>query len=332
MLFRLTIAALAAALVVTPALARCAEGETKLLLGLVEPQENSPLQRGSSILKERIDRNLQGRFCLELVRDSGRFTSSAAIPELQEQDVQLALVDLADLGRFVPLAQVYRLPFAFRHERAQQAFQTAILPNFNERLSRNGATALAFLQRPAVHLGARKPLFEPSHMAGAKVRVVGAANTARARLRPLDAVPQAPSDAGVVEDLKAGRVDVVEGRWDELQKLAADKQITHVLEAHQLADGYVLLASSNWWGELSEAFKRELTLLIAEAVQQANFRAANAERNNRRRALEAGLDVRILTDGQRLRWTQRLADLWGDFRASNPPVVVKALEDANRDF
>ena len=332
MLLRCTLLAISMVLAAAPAHANCAEGETKLSLGLVEPASGSPLQRGVGILKERIDRTLQGRFCVELVQDSGRFTSSAAIPELQEQEVQFALVDLAQLGRFVPLAQVYRLPFAFRHERAQQKFQQAVLPNFNATLAQNGATALAFLQRPAIHLGARKPLFEPAQMAGAKVRTVEAGNVSRARLRPLDAVPQAPSDAGVVEDLKAGRVDVVEGRWDELQKLAEAKEITHALEAHHLADGYALLASTKWWTAQDAALQRELSVLIAEAVQQANFRTANATRNDRRRALDAGLDVRILTDGQRQRWIQRLADLWGDFRASNPPSVSQALEAANRDF
>ncbi|EFL88746.1 TRAP transporter substrate-binding protein [Ahrensia sp. R2A130] len=314
------------------AFANCADGEKKLRLGVTKLIAGSDLQRGSATVKERVDRNLQGRFCLDVLEDDNSFASDVAMSGLQEGAAEMVLVDLGQLGRFVTVAQAYRLPFAFRHERALTKFQTASNPALNEVLKSNGAFVLANLVQPSVHFGARKPLFEPSDMAGAKVRTPEAGNLSRPRLRPLDAVPQAPSDAGIVEDLKAGRVDIVEASWSELQKLADAKMITHALESHHLAGGYALLVSNKWWEGQSDELRKELSALFKEAVQQASFRIANADRNARNIALAAGLDVRILTDGQRNRWIARMSDLWGDFRASNPPAVVDALESANRDF
>ncbi|MEL6967166.1 MAG: TRAP transporter substrate-binding protein DctP [Pseudomonadota bacterium] len=329
----LALSVLAALGMISAAHARCQTGEVKLRFAQGADQQEAAGQsvrgRLARLLSSTINAELQGRACVEILKDATRYDGLLVVNALTGNEADLAAIDLANLAALEPGFQVLGLPLAFRNLRAVDRFAVSPpMKALSASIKKAGLLGLGVVHGGFFQLSGKRPVINPSDVLGLRFR--RASGDASGLGNALRTVAQTVADADLVAAMGDGRVEVQSNTWVALGRGQHGKIHDGVTVTNHAYFGTLLTVSERFWDAQSPNLRRDLMGIFDRLVRQTNFETARRERAAKRFVVRSGVPVRALTRAQRLRWRAAVQSVWDVFQAPNKEALLTAVELANR--
>jgi len=297
---------------VQPALARCDLGEQAIRFGLAKSDVTTTVQEVAGRLRTRINRDYQGRYCLEIFPSSSLYDGQSAVDGLKAGTVELAAVSYSTLGALASEYRIYDLPFAFRDRYAIQRFRAMIKTPFSDQLPQFGIVSLGFWDDRFSQMTAKRPIYSPDDISGLKFNLGNSPYTGD-MMSLFNATAQVLDDQDVAKAVKSGRVDAQITNWNQLREDKTALVHAGVTQTNHAFFGYELLVSKKWWDGLTPKMAKELKAIAGNITRQINILAGNRALGAKQAIIKSGAPVRALTWIQRRRWLNKIAPLWREF-------------------
>ncbi|MCI2394566.1 DctP family TRAP transporter solute-binding subunit [Aliiroseovarius sediminis] len=327
----LTMAASAIALAasVTTATAACDEGELVIKFSHVTNADKHPKGIAASLLAERVNDEMNGTACMEVYPNSTLYNDDQVLEAMLQGDVQLAAPSLSKFEAFTKVFRIFDLPFMFKNMEAVDAFQQSEIGEaMKATMERRGLKGLEFWHNGLKQFSANKPLLLPSDAAGLKFRVQPS-DVLVAQMKALGASPQPMAFSEVYGALQTGVVDGQENTWSNIYgKKFFEVQDGTTETNHGLLD-YMVVTNVDWWEGLDGAVRDQLATILREVTETRNAAVGEVDGEARQAVLDAGGEIRELTDEQRQAWVDAMKPVWEEFEGDVGAENIAAAQDIN---
>jgi C4-dicarboxylate-binding protein DctP len=297
----------------TSAFASCESGERVVKLSHVTGGTTHPKVVAANNFAERVNKELNGKLCVEVYPNSTLFGDSKELEALLLDDVQMLAPSLSKFGSYTKKYGVFDLPFIFKDMDAAMSFTASKegkdLLNAMEDV---GFVGLGYWMSGMKYFSANKPLINPTDAAGLKFRVQ-TSDVAKAMIAAMGASPQPMAFAEVYGALQTGVVDGQENTWSNIYtKKFFEVQDSTTVTSHQLL-AYLFMTSKQFLDSLDADTRSKLIKIADEVTVAANKSVKDAEEVNRQNILKAGGKINELTADQRKQWVDAMKPVWKQF-------------------
>ena len=297
----------------TSAFASCESGERVVKLSHVTGGTTHPKVVAANNFAERVNKELNGKLCVEVYPNSTLFGDSKELEALLLDDVQMLAPSLSKFGSYTKKYGVFDLPFIFKDMDAAMSFTASKegkdLLNAMEDV---GFVGLGYWMSGMKYFSANKPLINPTDAAGLKFRVQ-TSDVAKAMIAAMGASPQPMAFAEVYGALQTGVVDGQENTWSNIYtKKFFEVQDSTTVTSHQLL-AYLFMTSKQFLDSLDADTRSKLIKIADEVTVAANKSVKDAEEVNRQNILKAGGKINELTADQRKQWVNAMKPVWKQF-------------------
>jgi len=297
----------------TSAFASCESGERVVKLSHVTGGTTHPKVVAANNFAERVNKELNGKLCVEVYPNSTLFGDSKELEALLLDDVQMLAPSLSKFGSYTKKYGVFDLPFIFKDMDAAMSFTASKegkdLLNAMEDV---GFVGLGYWMSGMKYFSANKALISPTDAAGLKFRVQ-TSDVAKAMIAAMSASPQPMAFAEVYGALQTGVVDGQENTWSNIYtKKFFEVQDSTTVTSHQLL-AYLFMTSKQFLDSLDANTRSTLIKIADEVTVAANKSVKDAEEVNRQNILKAGGKINELTADQRKQWVDAMKPVWKQF-------------------
>ena len=297
----------------TSAFASCESGERVVKLSHVTGGTTHPKVVAANNFAERVNKELNGKLCVEVYPNSTLFGDSKELEALLLDDVQMLAPSLSKFGSYTKKYGVFDLPFIFKDMDSAMSFTASKegkdLLNAMEDV---GFVGLGYWMSGMKYFSANKALISPKDAAGLKFRVQ-TSDVAKAMIAAMGASPQPMAFAEVYGALQTGVVDGQENTWSNIytQKFYEVKDST-TQTSHQLL-AYLFMTSKQFLDSLDADTRNKLIKIADDVTVAANNSVKDKEEANRQNILKAGGKINELTADQRKQWVDAMKPVWKQF-------------------
>ena len=297
----------------TAAFASCESGERVVKLSHVTGGTTHPKVVAANNFAERVNKELNGKLCVEVYPNSTLFGDSKELEALLLDDVQMLAPSLSKFGSYTKKYGVFDLPFIFKDMDSAMSFTASKegkdLLNAMEDV---GFVGLGYWMSGMKYFSANKALISPKDAAGLKFRVQ-TSDVAKAMIAAMGASPQPMAFAEVYGALQTGVVDGQENTWSNIYtKKFFEVQDSTTQTSHQLL-AYLFMTSKQFLDSLDANTRSTLIKIADEVTVAANKSVKDAEEVNRQNILKAGGKINELTADQRKQWVDAMKPVWKQF-------------------
>jgi len=297
----------------TSAFASCESGERVVKLSHVTGGTTHPKVVAANNFAERVNKELNGKLCVEVYPNSTLFGDSKELEALLLDDVQMLAPSLSKFGSYTKKYGVFDLPFIFKDMDAAMSFTASKegkdLLNAMEDV---GFVGLGYWMSGMKYFSANKALISPTDAAGLKFRVQ-TSDVAKAMIAAMGASPQPMAFAEVYGALQTGVVDGQENTWSNIYtKKFFEVQDSTTVTSHQLL-AYLFMTSKQFLDSLDANTRSTLIKIADEVTVAANKSVKDKEEANRQNILKAGGKINELTASQRKQWVDAMKPVWKQF-------------------
>ena len=297
----------------TSAFASCESGERVVKLSHVTGGTTHPKVVAANNFAERVNKELNGKLCVEVYPNSTLFGDSKELEALLLDDVQMLAPSLSKFGSYTKKYGVFDLPFIFKDMDSAMSFTASKegkdLLNAMEDV---GFVGLGYWMSGMKYFSANKALISPKDAAGLKFRVQ-TSDVAKAMIAAMGASPQPMAFAEVYGALQTGVVDGQENTWSNIYtKKFFEVQDSTTQTSHQLL-AYLFMTSKQFLDSLDANTSSTLIKIADEVTVAANKSVKDAEEVNRQNILKAGGKINELTADQRKQWVDAMKPVWKQF-------------------
>jgi C4-dicarboxylate-binding protein DctP len=308
----------------TSAFASCESGERVVKLSHVTGGTTHPKVVAANNFAERVNKELNGKLCVEVYPNSTLFGDSKELEALLLDDVQMLAPSLSKFGSYTKKYGVFDLPFIFKDMDAAMSFTASKegkdLLNAMEDV---GFVGLGYWMSGMKYFSANKPLINPTDAAGLKFRVQ-TSDVAKAMIAAMGASPQPMAFAEVYGALQTGVVDGQENTWSNIYtKKFFEVQDSTTVTSHQLL-AYLFMTSKQFLDSLDADTRSKLIKIADEVTVAANKSVKDAEEVNRQNILKAGGKINELTADQRKQWVDAMKPVWKQFEGEIGADLIAA--------
>ncbi|KRO54763.1 MAG: C4-dicarboxylate ABC transporter [Pelagibacteraceae bacterium BACL5 MAG-121015-bin10] len=297
----------------TSAFASCESGERVVKLSHVTGGTTHPKVVAANNFAERVNKELNGKLCVEVYPNSTLFGDSKELEALLLDDVQMLAPSLSKFGSYTKKYGVFDLPFIFKDMDSAMSFTASKegkdLLNAMEDV---GFVGLGYWMSGMKYFSANKALISPKDAAGLKFRVQ-TSDVAKAMIAAMGASPQPMAFAEVYGALQTGVVDGQENTWSNIytQKFY-EVQDSTTQTSHQLL-AYLFMTSKQFLDSLDADTRNKLIKIADDVTVAANNSVKDKEEANRQNILKAGGKINELTADQRKQWVDAMKPVWKQF-------------------
>jgi len=293
--------------------AECESGERVVKLSHVTGGTTHPKVVAANNFAERVNKELNGKLCVEVYPNSTLFGDSKELEALLLDDVQMLAPSLSKFGSYTKKYGVFDLPFIFKDMDSAMSFTASKegkdLLNAMEDV---GFVGLGYWMSGMKYFSANKALISPKDAAGLKFRVQ-TSDVAKAMIAAMGASPQPMAFAEVYGALQTGVVDGQENTWSNIYtKKFFEVQDSTTQTSHQLL-AYLFMTSKQFLDSLDANTRSTLIKIADEVTVAANKSVKDAEEVNRQNILKAGGKINELTADQRKQWVDAMKPVWKQF-------------------
>ncbi|MCP1169081.1 DctP family TRAP transporter solute-binding subunit [Limimaricola litoreus] len=331
----LSLAATAAALSIAAQAAQadpmgCDDGETVVKFSHVTNTDKHPKGIAAELLKTRVNEEMDGTMCMEVFPNSTLYTDEQVIEAMLRGDVQMAAPSLSLFESITKAYRLFDLPFLFDDIEAVDAFQAseegrAML----DKMQRRGVQGLGFWHNGMKQMSANKPLLEPSDAEGLKFRVQPS-DVLVAQMEALGASPQPMAFAEVYGALQTGVVDGQENTWSNIYGQKFFEVQDGITETNHGVLDYMVIASSDFLDSLDPEVREQLVTITEEVTAERNAAVAEVDAEARQAILDAGGEIRDLSDEQRAAWVETMKPVWAQFEEEVGADMIEAAQNAGK--
>ena len=321
--------AVLAAFAATPALAECEPGEIVIKFSHVTNTTGHPKGEAASLLSERVNRELQGKACMEVFPNSQLYDDNKVLEALLLGDVQMAAPSLSKFERYTKKYRVFDLPFLFQDMDAVDKFQASeVGQDLLYAMQPQGLIGLTFWHNGMKQMSAKKPLILPEDARGLKFRIQQS-DVLKAQFEQLGANPQKMAFKEVYGALQTGVVDGQENTWSNIFGKKFFEVQDGVTESNHGVIDYLVVTSAEFWNNLPPDVRAQLDVILTQVTLERNEIAHLLAEQNKQRLLDSGSVIRVLTPDQRATWVRALRPVWQMFEADIGANVIAAAEASN---
>ena len=318
----LTIAAMLVS--ATMAGANCDKGEVVAKLSHVTGGTTHPKVLAANRLAERVNKELNGKMCMEVYPNSTLFGDSKELEALLLGDVQLLAPSLSKFGSYTRKLGVFDLPFIFKDMdhaiRFTKSTEGKKLLNSMEDV---GFVGLGYWMSGMKYFSANKPLLVPEDAKGMKFRVQ-TSDVAKAMIEAMGASPQPMAFSEVYGALQTGVVDGQENTWSNIYTKKFFEVQDSVSETNHQLLAYLFMSSKEWLNSLKPDVREKFLQIADEVTQEANLDVKAKEAENRENILKAGGKINTLSDEQRKQWVEAMKPVWKQFESEIGADTIQA--------
>lgn len=319
-----TLSAVAFAVGASASFAACDAGEQVVKLSHVTGGTTHPKVVAANNFAERVNKELNGKLCVEVYPNSTLFGDSKELEALLLGDVQLLAPSLSKFGSYTKSYGVFDLPFIFKDMDAAMRFtQSKTGKDLLNAMEDVGFVGLGYWMSGMKYFSANKPLETPADAKGLKFRVQ-TSDVAKAMIAAMGATPQPMAFAEVYGALQTGVVDGQENTWSNIYtKKFFEVQDGTTATSHQLL-AYLFMTSKEFLDSLDADTRAKFVAIADQVTQEANNSVKAAEEGNRENIIKAGGVIRELTPAQRKQWVDAMKPVWKQFEAEIGADIIAA--------
>ncbi|MCV6598390.1 MAG: DctP family TRAP transporter solute-binding subunit [Mangrovicoccus sp.] len=309
----LSASALALTMGAGAALAECDAGETVIKFSHVTNTDKHPKGIAASLLQERVNEEMNGKACMEVFPNSTLYNDDKVLEAMLQGDVQLAAPSLSKFEKFTKQFRIFDLPFMFKNLEAVDAFQASEAGvAMMQSMDRRGLVGLAFWRNGMKQMSANRPLVLPSDAEGLKFRVQSS-DVLVAQMEAIGGSPQKMAFSEVYGALQQGVVDGQENTWSNIYGRKFFEVQDGVTETNHGVLDYLVVAPVDWLDSLDAETRDQFLTILAEVTATRNGESAKVNAAARQAIIDAGGEVRELTDEQRAAWLEAMKPVWEQF-------------------
>ncbi|MGR3692531.1 MAG: DctP family TRAP transporter solute-binding subunit [Sagittula sp.] len=332
---KLLMTAAAAALAVTGATsaqASCEEGEMVIKFSHVTNTDRHPKGIAATLLAERVNEEMNGTACMEVYPNSTLYNDDQVLEAMLQGDVQLAAPSLSKFEQFTKVFRIYDLPFMFKNIDAVDAFQASETGQvMKESMVRRGLLGLEFWHNGLTQISANKPLISPEDAKGLKFRVQPS-EVLKANMEALGASPQPMAFSEVYGALQTGVVDGQENTWSNIYGQKFFEVQDGTTETNHGVLDYLVVTNVDWWEGLDPAVREQLATILNEVTTERNAAVGEVDAEARQAVLDAGGEIRELTEEQRQVWVDAMKPVWEQFTDDVGQENIDAAQAINNSM
>jgi len=319
-----TISAVAFAVGASASFAACDAGEQVVKLSHVTGGTTHPKVVAANNFAERVNKDLNGKLCVEVYPNSTLFGDSKELEALLLGDVQMLAPSLSKFGSYTKRYGVFDLPFIFKDMDAAMAFTASKTgKDLLNAMEDVGFVGLGYWMSGMKYFSANKPLIVPTDANGLKFRVQNS-DVAKAMIAAMGGSPQPMAFAEVYGALQTGVVDGQENTWSNIYtKKFFEVQDSTTQTSHQLL-AYLFMTSKEFLDSLDADTRSKLIQIADEVTVAANNSVKDKEEANRKNILDAGGKINELTPAQRKQWVDAMKPVWKQFEDEIGADVIAA--------
>ncbi|AJE46312.1 TRAP transporter substrate-binding protein [Celeribacter indicus] len=305
--------ALALTTTATTAFAACDAGEMVIKFSHVTNGDKHPKGIAAQLFADRVDEEMDGTACVEVYPNSTLYNDDQVLEAMLQGDVQMAAPSLSKFETFTKVFGLFDLPFMFKNMPAVDEFQNSEAGQaMKSSMERRGLTGLEFWHSGMKQFSANKPLILPEDARGLKFRVQPS-DVLVAQMQALGASPQPMAFSEVYGALQTGVVDGQENTWSNTYGQKFFEVQDGITETNHGVLDYLVVTSSDWWDGLEPEVRDQLQTIMHEVTVERNAAVEEVEAESRQAILEAGGEIRELTDEQRQAWVDVMKPVWAQF-------------------
>ena len=324
----LALSALAMSLTAITASAECEPGEVVAKLSHVTGGTTHPKVVAANNLADRVNKELNGKMCIEVFPNSTLFGDSKELEALLLGDVQILAPSLSKFGSYTEKFGVFDLPFVFEDMDAAIRFTNSkdgkdLLLAMED----VGFVGLGYWMSGMKYFSANKPLIVPSDAEGLKFRVQ-TSDVAKAMISAMGASPQPMAFAEVYGALQTGVVDGQENTWSNIYTRKFFEVQDSVTETNHQLLAYLFMTSEDFLNSLDDDVRADFIRIADEVTQEANQSVKAKEAANRQNILSAGGKINVLTPAQRSQWVETMKPVWGQFEKAIGKDLIESASSS----
>ena len=310
----LTAAALALTVSAGAVAAACDDGEIVIKFSHVTNTDKHPKGIAATLLQNRVNEEMNGTACMEVFPNSTLYNDDQVLEALLQGDVQMAAPSLSKFEQFTKQFRIFDLPFMFKDINAVDAFQASETGQaMKESMTRRGLLGLAFWHNGMKQMSANVPLNSPSDANGLKFRVQNS-DVLKAQMAALGGSPQPMAFKEVYGALQTGVVDGQENTWSNIYGQKFFEVQNGITETNHGIIDYLVVTGTDWWDSLDDDVRDQLSTILAEVTEMRNGESTKVNEDAKALIIEAGGEVRSLTDEQRAEWVAVMKPVWDQFK------------------
>ncbi|SFI89423.1 DctP family TRAP transporter solute-binding subunit [Albimonas pacifica] len=327
----LKIAATAAAalMMTTAAHAACDAGEMVIKFSHVTNTDKHPKGIAASLLQSRVNEEMNGKACMEVYGNSSLYNDDQVLEAMLNGDVQLAAPSLSKFETFTKKFRIFDLPFMFKNIDAVDAFQASETgQGLLDSMQRRGLQGLAYWHNGMKQISANKPLLLPSDAKGLKFRVQPS-EVLKAQFAALEANPQAMAFSEVYGALQTGVVDGQENTWSNIYGQKFFEVQDGTTETNHGVIDYLVVTSVDWLEGLDADVREQFLTILDEVTADRNGDSFQVNEEAKQSIIDAGGEVRQLTEEQRAAWVDAMKPVWAEFEGDVGAENIEAAQKIN---
>src|SRR5210317_1113257 len=313
---------------ISSSFAACDSGERVVKLSHVTGGTTHPKVVAANNFAERVNRELNGKLCVEVYPNSTLFGDSKELEALLLDDVQMLAPSLSKFGSYTKKYGVFDLPFIFKDMDSAMSFTASKegkdLLNAMEDV---GFVGLGYWMSGMKYFSANKALISPTDAKGLKFRVQ-TSDVAKAMIAAMGASPQPMAFAEVYGALQTKVVDGQENTWSNIYTKKFFEVQDGTTETNHQMLAYLFMTSKEFLDSLKPDVRAKLMRIADEVTLEANNNVKAAEATNRANILKAGGEIRTLNAAQRKAWVDAMMPVWKQFEKEIGPDIVKAAANS----
>ncbi|UWR03182.1 TRAP transporter substrate-binding protein [Ruegeria conchae] len=314
------------------AFAACDPGEVVIKFSHVTNTDKHPKGIAATLLEQRINEEMDGKACMEVFPNSTLYNDDKVLEAMLQGDVQLAAPSLSKFEKFTKKFRIFDLPFLFKNIEAVDAFQTSDAGQaLLDSMQRRGLQGLTFWHNGMKQMSANKPLVTPADADGLKFRVMSS-DVLVAQMEAIGGSPQKMAFSEVYGALQQGVVDGQENVWSNIYGKKFFEVQDGITETNHGIIDYLVVTSVDWLDSLDPEVREQFLTILNEVTAMRNSESYEVNQKNRQAILDAGGNIRTLSDEERQAWVTAMQPVWEQFSGDIGQDSLDAAVQINSGF
>ena len=228
-----------------------------------------------------------------------------------DNKVEIAAPSLSLVQPYSARFQLFDLPFIFASPAAAEAFlKSDYALRLMSILNAEGFYGFGYMTGGMSQISSNKKIVLPEDMQGLALSTTSS-QVEKSWLEDMSAEPVELAFSRVSRAIRRGKVD---GQMNIYSNIYSNKYYKHqkyILESNHIYQGYILLTSSKFMNSLPDDIKKEMQILMEEAIDYGNKLAKESNENDKQKILRSGeSEITILTVDERQRWIKKMLPFW----------------------
>ncbi len=281
----------------------------------------TPKGKAADLFAKMVNERMKGRVKVEVFPNSQLYNDNKVMEAMRLSDSRttgiMAAPSLSKFVKFSRTIQAFDIPYLFNDiDDVHKLVDSPVMEKMTKPLERKGLKALSLWDNGMKVFSIRgdKPLRKvPDDFKGKKFRIQSS-DVHAAMIKALGGVPQKLPFKEVYQALSQGVVDGQENAWSNVYSKKFYEVQDYITVSNHSYLGYMVVVSAEFWNNLPEDIRKELTDILAEATAANRRFAAEADKGDRAKIEAAGkAKVVELTPEELAQWRKAVADVESQF-------------------